>query len=101
MAIAPVPVENLGAWASQRDDLAVDARRVHVGDTPCAQVLQAGQNRRRTFGLTADVEAGEADEAGIVAGPVLQHRAPQRDQLWRRERLLGRDPEVARLRVHT
>ncbi len=97
----PVPVEDLGAGTGQRDDLAVDAGCVHVGDPAFAQVLQAGQDGGGTFGLAPDVEAGEAEEAGIIASPLVQHGAPERDQLGRRECLLGGDPEVTRLRVHT
>ena len=96
-----VPVEDLDAGAGQRDDLPVDACRVHVGDPPFAQVLKAGEDGRGTFGLVTEVEAGEAEETGIVAGPVVNHGAPERDQFGRRERLLGRDAEIARLGVHT
>jgi hypothetical protein len=88
----PVPVQDLGAWRGQRDDLPVDAGRVHVGDPPFAQVLQAGQDRRRAFGLAAKVEAMQADEARVIARSVREHGLPQRDELGRRERLLGGDP---------
>jgi len=93
----PVPVQDLGTRAGQRDDLPVDARRVHVRDPPFAQVLKAGQDRRRAFGPAAHVEALQADEAGVVARPVGQHGLPHRDELGRRERLLGSDPQVASL----
>jgi hypothetical protein len=39
-------------------------------------------------------------EQRVVAGPVGEHGLPQGDELGRRERLLGRDPQLTRLWVH-
>jgi hypothetical protein len=97
----PVPVQDLGAGAGQRDDLPVDARGVHVRDPPLAQILQAGQDGRGTFGLAAQVKAGKAVEAGVVARPVGEHGLPHADELGRRERFLGSDPQVTDVRGHT
>jgi hypothetical protein len=96
----PVPVQDLGAGTGQRDDLPTDARGVHVGDPPLAEVLQAGQDRGGTFGVAAHVEALQADEARVIARPVGEHRLPYGDELGRRERLLGSDPQVTGVRVH-
>jgi hypothetical protein len=95
-----VPVQDLDARAGQRDDLPVDAGGVHVGDPPFAEVLQAGQDRGGPFGLAAHVEALQADEAGVVGRSVGEHGLPQGDELGRRERLFGRDPQITGFWVH-
>jgi len=97
----PVPVQDLGARAGQRDHLPADAGGVHVRDPPFAEIGQPGPDREGPFGLAAQVEAVHAHEARVIARPVGEHGLPQGDELGRSERLLGRDPQVRGLWVHS
>ncbi len=89
-------VEHLHTGGGERQDLLVDAARVHVVKAGLTELLQALDDELRPRTLATEVEAPQALETRVVERILGQHAAVEIQHLTRRPRLLGRDSQVAR-----
>ena len=92
----PVGCERIRTRRADRQDLAVDARGVHVCQASLPEIRQSFAHELRTRRVAGQDEAEERPESGVVDTGV-EHPAPLGEQFGRRERLLGGDAEIAHL----
>jgi hypothetical protein len=84
-------VEDLHSGGRQRQDLEVDARRVHVADAPRAQILQPLADGAGALARVLEVVTHQAVEADVVRALAGEQLAIGADEVLRCERFFRRD----------